>query len=78
MGGGRTKRVEEVRERLKKALEENHPLEELQRIQGQQNIQDPESTQEDMIENSPPDAADPETLVDELVIVPRVGDLDKQ
>jgi len=78
LGGGRTKRVEEVRERLKKALEENHPLEELQRIQEQQNIQDPESTQEDMIENSPPDAADPETLVDELVIVPRVGDLDKQ
>jgi hypothetical protein len=75
LGGERTKRVEEVRERLRKALEAKQPLGDLH---DQNNIAQTKSTMPGDADEKPHEEVDdPDTFVDELVTVPRAHELEK-
>jgi hypothetical protein len=80
LGGGRTKRVEEVRERLRKALEAKQPLHDLQHNQSRNDIdaaQTKSTMPHDTDEKSHEEVEDPDTFVDELVMVPPSHELEK-
>jgi hypothetical protein len=80
VGGERTKRVEEVRERLRKALEGKQPLDDLQCNQGPNNIDEAQSKPtmfHDTDEKAHEVVDEPDPFVEELVTVPQVHELEK-